>query len=209
MKNYAWIALMLFILLSISTANLYGQPWNFVKEDDGIKIYTRVVTNSTLKSYKGEVTFHAPFQKVCSMFGNARNIDWWGPDFKDIRVLAYEPTKFVRFYYIYKMPWPLTDRDLVVNAIVKTDSVTGDYSVISAPLLNAIPEKSDLVRIKKYSQKWTVQPLDKGNVHIILEGFVDPGGNVPAWIYNMLVTEMPLRTIRLLRTRVLSGKPAN
>jgi len=209
MKNYSWIVFTLFVLLSISRGNLYGQSWNFVKEEAGIKIYTRVVKNSSLKSYKGEVTFHAPFQKVCSMIGNARNIDWWGPDFKNIKVLAYEPNKYVRLYYIYSMPWPLANRDLAVNAVVKTDSITGEYSVISTPLLNVVPEKSGLVRITTYSQKWTVKPLDKGKVQITLEGFVDPGGNVPAWIYNMLVTEMPLRTINLLRARVLSGKPAN
>jgi len=209
MKHYFGRSLFLIAFLFVAACNLYGQPWNFVKEEDGIKLYTRVVKNSTLKSYKGEVTFHAPVKKVCSMFGSPRNIDWWGPDFKDIKVLAYEPNKFVRFYYIFNMPWPLTDRDLAVNAMVKTDSITGEYSVLSTPLLNVIPEKTDLVRIKKYSQKWTVSPLDKGNVHVTLEGFVDPGGNVPAWFYNMLVTEMPLRTIRLLRTRVLSAKPAS
>ena len=184
MKNYYSIKIVLVVFLSVSMGELSGQSWNFAKEEDGIKIYTRVLKNSSLKSYKGEVTIHAPVKKVCSLFGNARNIDWWGPDFKGIKVLAYEPDKYVRFYYIYNMPWPLADRDLV-------------------------PDVPGLVRIKKYSQKWTVQPLDKGNVQVTLEGFVDPGGNVPAWLYNMLVTEMPLRTIRLMRARVLSDKPAN
>lgn len=209
MRNYYSFKIVLVIFLSVSMCDLSGQSWNFAKEEDGIKIFTRALKNSSLKSYKGEVIIHAPVKKVCSMFGNARNIDWWGPDFKGIKVLAYEPNKYVRFYYIYSMPWPLADRDLVVNAVVKTDSVTGEYSVSSIPLLNVIPDVHGLVRIKKYSQKWTVKPLDKGNVKVTLEGFVDPGGNVPAWLYNMLVTEMPLRTIRLLRARVLSDKPAN
>jgi len=201
--------MVLVIFLYVSIGDLCGQSWSFAKEEDGIRVYTKAVNNSPLKSYKGEVTFHAPFLKVCSMFGNARNFDWWGPDFKNIRVLGYEPNKFVRYYYIYSMPWPLTDRDLAVNAVVNTDSVTGEYSVLSTPLLNIVPEKPGLVRIKKYSQQWTVQPLVKGDVHVTLEGFIDPGGNVPSWLYNMLVTEMPLRTIRLLRARVLSDKPAN
>ncbi len=209
MKNYYSIKIVLVVFLSVSMGELSGQSWNFAKDEDGIKIYTRGFKNSSLKSYKGEVTFHAPVKKVCAMFGNPRNIEWWGPDFKNIKVLAYEPNKYVQFYYIFNMPWPLTDRDLVVKAVVKTDSVTGEYSVLSTPLLNVIPEVPGLVRITKYSQKWTVKPLDKGNVQVSLEGFVDPGGNVPAWLYNMLVTEMPLRTLRLMRARVLSNKPAN
>lgn len=188
---------------------LCGQSWNFVKEEEGIKIYTRIDKTSSLKAYKGEVILHAPMQKACAMVGNGRNLDWWGPDFKNIKVLAYEKNKFVHFYYIYDMPWPMTDRDLAVNAIVKTDTVTGEYSVLSVPLLNVIPENSDLVRIKKYWQNWTMLPMANGNVRITLEGIVDPGGNIPSWFYNMLVSEMPIKTIRLLRDRILSDKPAN
>ncbi len=199
-----------FVFLNLFNANsLWSQTWHFITETDGIKIYTRSEPNSSLKSYKGEVIFHASMQKTCSMIGNARNFDWWGPEFVNIKVLAYEDKKFVQYYYIYDMPWPFTDRDLAVNAIVKMDTATGVYSVLSLPLLKAVPEKPDLVRIKNYWQKWTIQPLENGNVHLTLEGIVDPGGNVPSWLYNMLVTEMPLKTIRAFRARVLSPKPAN
>lgn len=203
------------LILCICLLNLFlgtgilAQPWQFVKETDGIKIYTRNEPNRSLKSYKGEVIFHASMQKTCSMIGNARNIDWWGPEFTNIKVLAYEENKFVQYYYIYDMPWPFADRDIAVNATVKKDTANGEYSVLSLPLLKTVPEKPDLVRIKNYWQRWTIKPLDHGNVQLTLEGVVDPGGNVPAWLYNLLVTEMPLKTIHLFRARVLSPKPAN
>ena len=187
----------------------YAQSWNFVKEEDGIQVYSRNENNHSMKSYKGVTVFCAPIEKACSMVGNARNFDWWGEDFKQIRVLGYEEKKYVRYYYIYDMPWPLTDRDLAVEATVKTNAATGEYKVISKPLLKVVPEYPDLVRIRNYWQTWTIQPLDRGYVCVTLEGFVDPGGNVPDWLYNMLSTEMPLRTMRLFRERILSDKPAN
>jgi hypothetical protein len=172
-------------------------------------IYTRNEANTSLKSYRGETTFRAPMEKVCSLIGNGKNFDWWGPDFINVKVIGYQPNKYVQYYFVYDLPWPVTDRDLVVDARIKIDSVTGEYSVVSRPLLKTVPEKPDLVRISKYWQKWTIKPLDKGNIKVTLEGFVDPGGNVPAWIYNMFTTEMPLRTMRLLRERALSPKPIN
>jgi len=209
MKRKFGIIVFLILISHLSVIKTYGQAWNFVKEEDGIKIYTRNEGSNSMKSYKGVTVFSAPMEKVCCMVGNARNFDWWGEDFKQIRVLGYEEKKYVRYYYIYDMPWPLTDRDLAVEATVKTNSATGEYKVISQPLLKVVPENPDLVRIKSYWQTWTIQPLDKGYVSITLEGFVDPGGNVPGWLYNMLSTEMPLRTMRLFRQRVLSDKPAN
>jgi hypothetical protein len=199
----------LFILFIFTSEKLFSQPWEFEKEVDGIRIYTRKEVNSPLKCYKGEVIIHVPMEKICAMVGNSKNFDWWGDDFKCIRVLSYADKKFVRYYYIYDMPWPLTDRDLAVEATVQTDTETGKYVVLSKPLLNVVPLNPDLVRINSYWQTWTMIPMGKGNVHVILEGFVDPGGNVPDWLYNMLTTEMPLKTIGLLRSRVLSPKPAN
>ena len=72
------------------------------------------------------------------------------------------------------MPWPFTDRDIAVNATVKSDTANGEYSVLSLPLLKTVPEKPDLVRIKNYWQRWTIKPLDHGNVQLTLEGIVDP-----------------------------------
>ena len=199
-----WIFVLNLCLIHVT----YGQPWNFVKDKDGIKIYTRIEPDNTLKSFKGETTFHASFEKVCSMLGNAKNDDWWDKNISDIKMLGYEEDKFIQYYLIYNMPWPLTNRDLVAETRIVTDPLTGDRTFVAEPLFKVIPEKNDIVRINNYHQKWTVQPMAKGNVHVILEGFIDPGGDVPAWAFNLIVPETPLKAIRSLRTRVLSNKPA-
>jgi hypothetical protein len=72
--------------------------------------------------------------------------------------------------------------------------------------LNVIPEKPEMVRIKNYWQKWTVQPLEQGNVRVIMEGLVDPSGNIPAWLINMTITETPIKVIQSLKEMVLTGK---
>jgi hypothetical protein len=208
MKKIFRIVFWLSLLNLGLTSALYCQPWSFVKEKDGIKVYTRLEANNSMKSFKGETIFKAPVEKVCSMLGNARNVDWWDKNISDIKVLAFDENKFIQYYLIYNMPWPITNRDLVADTRITSDPLTGERTFTAGPLGNVVPEKPDLVRIKNYHQKWTVQPLDKGNVHVMLEGFIDPGGNVPAWAYNMLVPETPLKAIRSLRERVLSKKPA-
>jgi len=203
----------IFFLISVLNLMLFhdafAQSWNFVKEQDGIKIYTRNEPHSSLKSYKGEAVFHASMDKVYLLLGSAKNFDWWDKGFTTIKVLKHEDQKFIEYYFIYDMPWPVTDRDLVVESTIKMDTASGIYTVSSRPILKAVPENPDLVRITSYWQKWTVQPMEKGNIHVTLEGSVDPGGNIPAWVYNMLVTDMPLKTIRSLRDRALSSRPAN
>jgi len=49
------------------------------------------------------------------------------------------------------------------------DKASGIYIVSSRPLLITVPEKPGLARINKYWQKWTVVPMEKGNLHVTIE----------------------------------------
>jgi hypothetical protein len=179
-----------------------SQDWNFIKEENGIKVYTRNVENSSLKSYRGVVDMHCKPEKINNLLGNGKNFSWWDKNVKDIKVIAFEKDKFLRYYLVYDLPWPLTDRDLCVEATITLDPVTGTRTVFARPLEGVIPDKPDLIRIKKYWQKWVVTPKEPGVVSVTLEGFVDPAGSIPAWLYNMVITNTPIKVISSVRKLV-------
>jgi hypothetical protein len=188
-------------LLLISPA-VVAQSWDFIKEKDGIKIYTRKEGGNSLKSFKGVADINAPIEKAYNLIGNVRNVDWWDKNVREIKVLYYEKDKKSQYYLVYDSPWPVADRDLCVDATITTDPVTKVRTVLSVPLTGVVPERQDLVRIKKYRQQWTIEPLGKDRIHVVLEGFVDPGGSVPDWLYNMVITDSPLKVIRGIRERL-------
>lgn len=189
------------IICMLIAGNLCAQSWNFVKERDGIKIYTRKENNGSLKSFMGVMDLKTQMEQVCSLIGNVKNTSWWDENVREIKVLFYEKDKHMQYYLIYHVPWPFTDRDLCVDARISIDSVSGQRIIYSVPLPDMIPENPDLIRIKKYWQRWTIQPRDQGIIHLILEGSVDPGGSVPAWLYNMVITETPLNVLRGIQRR--------
>jgi hypothetical protein len=81
-------------------------------------------------------------------------------------------------------------------------------NIFVKPLPKAVIVKPHLVRIENFWERWIISPMDKGYVQVIFEGFVDPNGNVPYWLYNLVVTETPLKVLQNLRARALSDKPA-
>lgn len=178
---------------------LLSQSWNLVKEKDGIKVYTSLEPGTSFKSFKGETEFRADADKVMDLLGNVKNFDWWDDNISEIRVLGIEEGKFIKYYLVYRVPWPLYDRDLCVEATISYDDKTGAKTVFARPMEFDIPEYPNRVRIKSYWQKWTVLPLQNGMIRLTVEGFVDPGGIVPSWIYNMVITETPLKVIRDVR----------
>jgi hypothetical protein len=197
--------LFFFILINLFLlkGNVMSQEWEFIKERDGIKIYTRNQEDNPVKSYRGETDLHTTMEKLRTVLGSIESFDWWDKNIRDIKVLAYEKEKIIRYYLVYDLPWPVSDRDLCVEAKITNDTVTGKRVVRATPLVGVIPEKPDLVRIKNYWQEWTTEPAGPGIFHVTLEGSVDPGGYIPAWLVNMVITDTPLNIMKKLRDKVV------
>jgi hypothetical protein len=184
------------------TPHLFAQPWEFIKERDGIKIYTRKDEGSPLKSFKGVMEVYSTMEMIGTVVGNVKNFDWWDDDISELQVISHEENVRTQYYLIYNVPWPLQDRDLCADARVTIDSITGKKIIYAVPLLDVIPDNPDAIRIKNYWQRWTIEPLTDGMKRLTLEGFVDPGGIVPAWLYNMVITDTPLNLMREVKKRV-------
>ena len=199
MKSKGRLFLLFFFLVFGIMGDLVAQSWTFAKEQDGIRIFTRKENGSSLKSFKGVMDVKCSMEKVSSLLGNVKNHDWWDENLKEIKILAYDKDKYFQYYLVYHVPWPFTDRDLCVEAKVTNDPLTGQRTIAATPLSNLVPEKPGLIRIQKYWQKWTIQPMENGVIHLTLEGFVDPAGNVPSWLYNMVIVETPLKVMRRVK----------
>jgi len=185
---------MIFCSLMFS-CTVAGQSWDFIKEKDGIKIYTRVEEGKSLKSYRGVTEINAPVEKIFTLMEDITNTDWWDKKLTHIKVLLYEKDKRAQYYLIYDLPWPVIDRDLCVDVTITIDPMTSEHKIKAVALNGVIPERRDMVRIKDYRQSWSIIPVSTEMTHVILEGYVDPAGTIPDWISGMLITESPIKAI--------------
>jgi hypothetical protein len=196
-------ALFLGVMISLSvTSDLFSQPWKFIKEKDGIKVYTRQQENSPVKSFKGVADIKSGYAKIYAIVGDVRGSDHWDENIKELKVISSDKDKSFCYYLVYSTPWPLQNRDLCVEAIIKKDSATGDIEILAQSRPKLVPEQKDLVRIKEYWQKWTVHPIDNTHTRLTIEGTVNPGGSIPAWLANMVITDTPLKMLHDIRERV-------
>lgn len=202
MRQYQIRFMLMFLSTLMLSCSIRAQTWNFVKEKDGIKIYTGVEAGKFLKSYRGVTDINAPAEDIFALIEDVNNTDWWDKNLTQIKVLFYEKNKRAQYYLVYDLPWPVTDRDLCVDVKVTIEPVTGERRITAFPLTGVIPERNDMVRIKDYRQTWTVIPAGKETSHVILEGFVDPAGNIPDWVSNMLIIDSPIKAISGVRERI-------
>ncbi len=197
-----------FILSLVISSATVAQSWNFIKEKEGIKLYTGMEAGESLKSYKGVTEINAPAEKVFAIIEDINNTDWWDKNLTGIKVMLYEKNKRAQYYLVYDLPWPVTDRDLCVDVTVTIDPVTGVRKLTAGPMPGLVPEREDMIRIKDYRQTWTVTPAGNDKANVVLEGHVDPAGSIPDWVVNMIIVDSPIKAISELKLR-LEKKPGS
>ncbi len=193
------IQLIIILSFSFPQGKIIAQDWEFAKEKDGIKVYTRYENESRYKSFKGEVDIKADIAAVSSLIEDVKNFDRWDEGVTEIRVLQHVQGKMIRYYVVYDVPWPFKDRDLCVEADITTDKASGSQLIQARSVPEFVPLNDDRVRIVDYRQKWIIQPSGNGNIRLIVEGFADPAGDIPAWVVNMAITDTPLNMLNSIR----------
>lgn len=194
-----FLRFLIFFILIIYNQQLNAQNWECAKDHDGIKIFTCHDTASSYKLFKGEIDLQSDVNTVSNLIEDVRNFDTWDDDIKLIKILDAEPGKHIRYYVQYAVHWPFTDRDLCVDAEITTDPATGVRIISSWSDPDAFPDDPEYVRMEEYWQRWTITPVAPGKVHLTLEGYADPAGEIPAWLSNMAITSSPMNMLKKIR----------
>lgn len=184
-----------FLALPVHANELPG--WEFVNDDQGVKVWRRSVPGTTILAFRGETVFNAPIAKVSSVLDDtSRRMEW---------VHSAKVTKTVRpisqlervEYNRTGVPWPLKDRDFVFHAAIKLDrqkqQVVVNVKSTEDPLK---PEDSCCVRGEISHSTYHLTSIDGGKkTHIVIEIVVDPRGGIPNWIVNLFQKSWPRKTL--------------
>lgn len=196
---------LVFILMLGCFSRLSAQDWEFIKEKDGIKMFTRAQENSSFKCFRGETCFYSRLEALDHYIGVANNFDQWDENIRELKLLESQAGQHITCYFVYRTPWPLSNRDFCVDVSVSIDSARQTKIVYANPMKNELPERKGIVRAKSYWLKWTLTVTENNSINGILEGFIDPGGLVPSWLYNMVIVEVPYKVIKGIKQKVESG----
>ncbi|GAA0893963.1 START domain-containing protein [Fulvivirga kasyanovii] len=188
-------------LISILTFFLFESKaqgaWEMDKDKDEIKIYTRDKKGSDFKSFKGIVLIETSMVEIIKVLRDADNYAKWYGFTKTSKLL--EQYKDEQYNYVETMfPWPYKNRDMVYKmSIDASNPDTTKIHLLGVP--DYIPEKDGIVRMQKAEGYILLRPLGK-QIEITYVFHSEPGDNVPAWLANNSIAELPFKTLSGLRT---------
>jgi hypothetical protein len=201
--KYSWL---LFILMFQNV--LAQEDWEMVKEEDGIKVYTKPVSTSDFKAFKATMTIDESIQSFLSVLYDIEGLTSWGYKLEDASLLKKSGDSLQIYYAEAKVPFPYKNRDGVYANTFKWDANAKILHVEIKLLDKYIAEKEGLVRLtgKGY---WKAKVLSSGKLEIVFEMEVDPGGGIPAWMANMFADDSPYYTMLELQKVVKNKKYQN
>ena len=186
------------LLTAISFSNLLAQKNCTLRKDkDGIKVYTCNTDTSKFKSIRAEFTLNASLVELEKFIRNVDNYTTW--QYNTVEVKTVKKTNDNDFIYYSKIdvPWPATDRDLVVHfeMISKGEKHFFNSTIVSG----LVPEKENTVRIKVSQGQWVITEKNKNQLDIKYSLQVDPAGAVPIWLVNMVCANAPYQSFKKLK----------
>lgn len=196
--------LMASVILFCLTFGAYGQDWHLVSDQKGLALYTRTVEGQPLKDFRGILRVKASMQQVLSLLVNSDNMSAWFYLMKESQAKVINNQTYL--YLVIGGIWPIQDRDAFVHIQVSQDSKTKAVTFSTHVVPDMYPISPKRVRIPSMNSGFTVTPISANETEVRLDGNANPGGAIPVWAANLVVTRLPEKTLLKLR-ELLEEKP--
>ncbi|WP_018622708.1 START domain-containing protein [Spirosoma luteum] len=178
-----------------------SEGWKLEKDKNGIKVYTRKAANSSIMEFRASATVAAHMEQLEALIEKVNDYPGWQTSISTANVLKQQNKEEQYIYYTTDVPWPVTDRDIVLHS-EKNKSASGivTYNLHSKP--DFISEKGNFVRIKKAKGFWQFTPFKDNKINVTFQFYADPEGNIPDWIINMFLVKGPYNSLTNLKSKV-------
>ena len=191
------------ILPFINTASFAWEQQlsDSVDSEPAVTVWTQDVPSSKFKAFKGEVLINAPMDKIVSVIRDTQNVPKWY--YKSIHAEQLQRLNDHQSlnYSVTSLPWPVSDRDSVILATV-SNLQNGDIIIKMTAKPEAYPVQENLIRVPKLDGLWKLEQQTNNQVKVTLQMATEPGGEIPSWLANAMVIDMPLKSLSNLKKRV-------
>lgn len=186
-----------------------GYDWELKRDKDGIQVYMREQEGSDIKELKFTTEIEASLHAVAAILTDVEGFDnWVYASMESYTIKELSDTEVI-YYTSLDFPWPLSNRDLVLQTNFWQDEKTLAIHSATTSVHDEMEEKDDFIRIKKADLYWTFTPMGNGKVKVEYQLNSDPGGSIPAWMINLAADQGPLQTMVKFKEEIAKDKYQN
>ncbi|MEQ9378819.1 MAG: START domain-containing protein [Imperialibacter sp.] len=185
-----------FSVLPLTAQKIEKASWELVSSEKELSIYTRASDGSLIKEIQIVTTIESTMQRVTDLLSDVPNYKAWVYKCNDAKRIKTTSANDFHYYVETALPYPFSNRDLSIHSTQWWNKETGVYHSHSVAAANAVPEKKGIVRVTEFESKWEIRPRNDGRVDIVYTALANPGGEIPVWLVNLVITKGPLETMQ-------------
>ena len=127
----------------------------------------------------------------------------WVADCREAQKFSCSDLYTCKLYFVLAMPWPVRDRDIVLQS--STDIMLPQGKIVGLVYAlpdDLVPAQKNRIRIKSMYGKWIFERISADKTMATFITWADPAGLIPAFIINIASVDIPYRTLKGLQLMV-------
>lgn len=169
-------------------------------DKEGIKIYLTKLDTTPYKEYRAVMTVNANIDTVAKQILDINSLKKWNFKTRSSELIKKTSDTSWVFYMKHHLGWPIQDRDHVSR--VTLTKKPSEQLITIFPINNLMKEKEGIVRLKNFKGFWFLKKINEQQTYVVQQIYGNPGGSIPAFMVNMVVTKGPFESFKELRKRV-------
>ena len=194
-KIFALLAVTL--LLCVSSIACADSEWRLRKDKDNIQVYTRNVDGSPFDAVRTVAVMQdVRLSALAALIMDAEACVNWASRCVESYIYQRLSETAAYVYTHSNMPFPLMNRDMLTHAVWSQDASSFTVRIDSEATTGILHEFTGRLRLTQLTLGWMFRPLESGAVEISNEAHINPGSNLPPWITNLMLVNIPYDTMK-------------
>ena len=191
--------LLMFGMVFYTSLCVAEENWQLAQDEDDIRIYTKPNAKTMLKDFKADMVIQASIERVNSHMSTMEDQTKWMYDRKLTKVLDRPNDRSSIIYSVTNAPWPVMDRDAVISFTYHENNTDEFIRIDVVNVDDYYPLNNSMVRVPYLKGFWELIKIDDNSTKIIFMNAASPGGDIPDWLADSFVLDMPYHSLNNFR----------
>lgn len=188
----------LFFVLFLGFSQAFGQgKWELRRDENGIQVFTRKAAKGNIKELRVLCELDATETQLISTLVDIDGYNSWVYSNKKSTIIKMVGPGNIIYYTQSHLPWPIKDRDLIVELNIASSA--NGLNIQAKSLPDYLPRNNDYIRVPYSLAVWRVTPEAANKLKVDYTFSVDPGGSIPVWLVNATMTIGPYNSFLKLK----------
>lgn len=198
------------VALCFSVVSAAETGWKKIGAKNGIVGYTRPTPKSSVDEMKGIGMVDVPIAAIEAVIRDVSAQTIYMYRCSEASIIntpeLKSTTDTVYFYNVTDMPYPASDRDVIVKSTYSVDKASGVIYIKLEGVKTSYKSDPKKVRMPVMEGGYILTPKGPDKTEINYMAIGDPGGNLPSFVVNMLTKNLSIETIANIREMVKKDK---